>query len=87
MCPPLTSYDWPALACPWTNCYCSRQIEADVARAEGTIVYAVGVGLVPEETLLSIGGDPPNVFDASDFTELDSECNNGYNSCVFLVVL
>lgn len=36
-------------------------------------MYAVGVGVVPEETLLSIGGDPANVFDVSDFTELDSE--------------
>lgn len=52
----------------------SGQIEADAARAEGTTVYAVGVGSVPEDTLLSIGGDPANVFDASDFTELDSEC-------------
>ena len=51
----------------------SLQIEADAARAEGTIVYAVGVGSVPEGTLLSIGGDPANVFDTSDFTELDSE--------------
>lgn len=37
-------------------------------------MYAVGVGSVPEDTLLDIGGDPANVFDVSDFTELDSEC-------------
>lgn len=49
------------------------QIEADAARAEGTIVYAVGVGTVPEATLEAIGGGPANVFDVSDFTELDGE--------------
>ncbi|CAN0192595.1 unnamed protein product [Ectocarpus sp. 6 AP-2014] len=49
------------------------QIEADAARDEGTIVYAVGVGPdVTEATLLSIGGDLANVFDASNFTELDN---------------
>eukprot|EP00752_Nemacystus_decipiens_P002185 g2080.t1 len=60
----ITDGDWNTGADP--------QIEADAARAEGTVVYAVGVGVVPEETLLSIGGDPANVFDVSDFTELDS---------------
>ncbi|CAN0405319.1 unnamed protein product, partial [Ectocarpus sp. 8 AP-2014] len=49
------------------------QIEADAARDEGTIVYAVGVGPdVSEATLLSIGGDLTNVFDASNFTELEN---------------
>ncbi|CAM9675201.1 unnamed protein product, partial [Ectocarpus fasciculatus] len=48
------------------------QDEADAARAEGTILYAVGVGSGPsEETLLAIGGDEANVFDVDNFEELD----------------
>ena len=46
-------------------------------------MYAVGVGIVPEDTLLGIGGDPANVFDVSDFTELDSEC--AMAACFLLV--
>ncbi|CAB1103156.1 unnamed protein product [Ectocarpus sp. CCAP 1310/34] len=50
----------------------SPQDEADAARAEGTIMYAVGVGSVPTaETLLAIGGDEANVFDVDNFEELD----------------
>lgn len=51
-----------------------RQDEANAARAEGTIVYAVGVGPGPSQaTLEAIGGDPANVFDIDEFSELDSE--------------
>ncbi|CAM9476653.1 unnamed protein product [Ectocarpus sp. 12 AP-2014] len=50
----------------------SPQDEADAARAEGIILYAVGVGSVPTaETLLAIGGDEANVFDVDNFEELD----------------
>lgn len=63
----------------------SWQIEADEARAEGTIVYAVGVGAVSEATLLAIGGGSENYFDIDEFSELDSESvwsashrNNGF---------
>ncbi|CAB1100563.1 unnamed protein product [Ectocarpus sp. CCAP 1310/34] len=48
------------------------QDEADAARAEGTILYAVGVGSGPsQENLLAIGGDEANVFDVDNFEELD----------------
>ncbi|CAN0057619.1 unnamed protein product, partial [Ectocarpus fasciculatus] len=50
----------------------SPEDEADAARAEGTIVYAVGVGSGPTaEILLEIGGEEANVFDVDDFQELD----------------
>lgn len=39
-------------------------------------MYAVGVGDVKEETLLTIGGDPANVFDIAEFTELDSKLDH-----------
>lgn len=60
------------VSCPRTITF-HHQIEADKARDEGTIVYAVGVGSVPEETLEAIGGGPENVFDTSDFEGLDGE--------------
>ncbi|CAM9951901.1 unnamed protein product, partial [Hapterophycus canaliculatus] len=48
--------------------------QADAARAEGTIVYAVGVGSGPDETtLLAIAGDESNIFDVDNFSELGSE--------------
>lgn len=50
-----------------------HQAEADAARAEGIIVYAVGVGDVPAATLEAIGGGPENVFDVSDFEGLSGE--------------
>lgn len=72
---PPTSYYVATLTCLHSGTNYSFQIEADAARAEGTIVYAVGVGaFVPEATLLGIGGDPANVFDASDFNELEGGC-------------
>ncbi|CAM9907142.1 unnamed protein product, partial [Hapterophycus canaliculatus] len=44
---------------------------SDAARAEGITVIAVGVGRTPSEfTLLSIGGDPANVYDVENFSEL-----------------
>lgn len=65
----------------------SHQIEADEARAEGTIVYAVGVGSVSEETLLAIAGDESNYFDIEEFTELDSELVVGFCACAYPVAL
>ncbi|CAM9935251.1 unnamed protein product [Scytosiphon promiscuus] len=48
-------------------------LEADAARAAGTIVYAVGVGSGSDnDTLLAIGGDESNIFHVDDFTELDT---------------
>ncbi|CAM9206965.1 unnamed protein product, partial [Ectocarpus sp. 8 AP-2014] len=50
----------------------SPKAEADAARGEGTIVYAVGVGTGPtQEILLDIGGEEANVFDVDGFNELD----------------
>ncbi|CAM9548151.1 unnamed protein product [Sphacelaria rigidula] len=46
--------------------------QADMAREEGTIVFAVGVGNgVSDATLLAIGGDEANVFAIGDFEQLD----------------
>lgn len=68
---------------PTTCFFVGNQIEADAARAEGTTVYAVGVGTVPAETLEAIGGGPENVFDTSDFEGLDGE-SRGEPSYVML---
>ncbi|CAM9502767.1 unnamed protein product, partial [Hapterophycus canaliculatus] len=51
--------------------------EADAARAEGTIVYAVGVGRAAgsgpnQATLLAIAGNESNIFTVDSFTELSS---------------
>lgn len=60
--------------------FCHLQDEADAARAEGTIVYAVGVVPGPTESvLLDIGGEEANEldvddFDVDDFDELDGKC-------------
>lgn len=72
----------------FSTCFCHRQDEADAARAEGTIVYAVGVGSGPTEAiLLDIGGEEDNVFDVNDFDELDGKCLGPKNICVeFLFV-
>ncbi|CAM9935183.1 unnamed protein product [Scytosiphon promiscuus] len=48
-------------------------VEANAARAAGTIVYAVGVGPGPDQaTLLAIAGNESNIFDVDDFTLLDT---------------
>ena len=50
------------------------QPAADAARAEGTILFAVGVGSgTGAATLLDIAGDEANIFDVDNFEELDSE--------------
>ncbi|CAN0391436.1 unnamed protein product, partial [Pylaiella littoralis] len=52
--------------------------EANAARAEGTILYAVGVpdtlngNPADSETLQAIAGDLDNVFDLEEFSELES---------------
>ncbi|CAM9563847.1 unnamed protein product [Sphacelaria rigidula] len=46
--------------------------QAQTARDEGTIVFAVGVGNeVSDATLLAIGGEESNVFTIGDFEQLD----------------
>jgi len=51
-----------------------RQDESEAARAEGTTLFAVGVGSgAVQSTLLDIAGDDQdNVFDVSNFSELGS---------------